>query len=71
MAALYRDWEDRFCAEFHYVSSCPFQMWGFVDEFLREEDFPEVFFFFFFLDIFGCLDVFIDSPSFRLREALS
>jgi phosphatidate phosphatase APP1 len=39
MAQVYREWSDQ-GALFHYVSSSPWQIYGPLDEFLREHQFP-------------------------------
>ena len=41
MAALYRDWQTREKATFHYLSSSPWQLFPALDGFLRTNGFPE------------------------------
>ncbi|MES2707873.1 MAG: App1 family protein [Verrucomicrobiota bacterium] len=40
MAEVYRRWETRDGAQFHYVSGSPWQLYGPLEEFIRQENFP-------------------------------
>lgn len=41
MAELYRKWESRDGAQFHYLSGSPWQLYGPLEEFVRRENFPQ------------------------------
>ena len=41
MAALYRRWRDQRGATFHYVSASPWQLYSYLADFLKSQDFPD------------------------------